>query len=157
MTTAADSTSGTKLDSNTESHSTVVLKLQSWIESLKSRTISSCWLLSMTQTDYLVCGWCRINIQGFYSSRMFYPCFRRSMFDVITNYTEEHLQKRSHIRAGLLKSKLNTRSMYTCSIITLFCYYFFNELQSSDMQFGFKRGHSTTLCSLIYKEVVNHY
>ena len=32
-----------------------------------------------------------------------------------------------------------------------------NELQSSDMQFGFKQGHSTTLCSLIYKEVVNHY
>ena len=32
-----------------------------------------------------------------------------------------------------------------------------NELQASDMQFGFKQGHSTTLCSLIYKEVVNHY
>ena len=25
------------------------------------------------------------------------------------------------------------------------------------MQFDFKQGQSTTLCSLIYKEVVNHY
>ena len=32
-----------------------------------------------------------------------------------------------------------------------------NDLQSSDMQFDFKQGQSTTLCSLIYKEVVNHY
>ena len=26
-----------------------------------------------------------------------------------------------------------------------------DELQSSDMQFGYKQGHSTTLCTLIYK------
>ena len=32
-----------------------------------------------------------------------------------------------------------------------------DELQSSDMQFGYKQGHSTTLCTLIYKEVVHHY
>ena len=32
-----------------------------------------------------------------------------------------------------------------------------DELQSSDMQFGYKQGHSTTLCILIYKEVVHHY
>ena len=25
------------------------------------------------------------------------------------------------------------------------------------MQFGFKEGHSTTLCTLIYKEVIDHY
>ena len=31
------------------------------------------------------------------------------------------------------------------------------QLQSSDMQFGYKGGHSTTLCTLIYKEVINHY
>ena len=29
-----------------------------------------------------------------------------------------------------------------------------DELQSSDMQFGYKQGHSTTLCTLIYKEVL---
>ena len=32
-----------------------------------------------------------------------------------------------------------------------------DELQSSDMQFLYKQGHSTTLCTLIYKDVVNHY
>ena len=32
-----------------------------------------------------------------------------------------------------------------------------DELQSSDIQFGYKQGHSTTLCTLIYKEVVDHY
>ena len=25
------------------------------------------------------------------------------------------------------------------------------------MQFGFKRGHSTVMCSLIFKEIVDHY
>ena len=32
-----------------------------------------------------------------------------------------------------------------------------DELQSSDMQFGYKQGHSTTLCTLIHDEVVHHY
>ena len=32
-----------------------------------------------------------------------------------------------------------------------------DELQSSDMQFRYKQGHSTTLCTLIYEEVVHHY
>ena len=32
-----------------------------------------------------------------------------------------------------------------------------DELLSSDMQFGYKQGHSTTLCTLIYKEVAHHY
>ena len=31
------------------------------------------------------------------------------------------------------------------------------QLQSSDMQFGYKESHSTTLCTLIYKEVIDHY
>ena len=32
-----------------------------------------------------------------------------------------------------------------------------DELHSSDMQFGYKQGHPTTLCTLILKEVVHHY
>ena len=31
------------------------------------------------------------------------------------------------------------------------------QLQSSDMQFSYKEGHATTLCELIYKEVIDHY
>ena len=31
------------------------------------------------------------------------------------------------------------------------------QLQSSDMQFGYKKDHSTTLCTLIYKEVIDNY
>ena len=31
------------------------------------------------------------------------------------------------------------------------------QFQSSDMQFGYKDGHSTTLCTLIYKEIIDHY
>ena len=31
------------------------------------------------------------------------------------------------------------------------------HIQSSDMQFGYKESHSTTLCTLIYKEVIDHY
>ena len=36
-------------------------------------------------------------------------------------------------------------------------YLYKDQLQASDMQFGFKEGHSTTMCSLIYQEVVSHY
>ena len=31
------------------------------------------------------------------------------------------------------------------------------QIQSSDMQFDYKGDHSTTLCTLIYKEVIDHY
>ena len=31
------------------------------------------------------------------------------------------------------------------------------HLQSSNMQFGYKESHSTQLCTLIYKEVIDHY
>ncbi len=36
-------------------------------------------------------------------------------------------------------------------------YLYKDELKASDMQFGFKEGHSTTMCSLIYQEVISHY
>ena len=39
--------------------------------------------------------------------------------------------------------------------ITLFLHG--NYLNTSDMQFGYKKGHSTTMCALIYKEIVNQY
>ena len=34
---------------------------------------------------------------------------------------------------------------------------FRGQLEASDMQFGFKRGHFTVMCSLIFKEIVDHY
>ena len=34
---------------------------------------------------------------------------------------------------------------------------FGGQLEASDMQFGFKRGHSTVMCSVIFKEIVDHY
>ena len=34
---------------------------------------------------------------------------------------------------------------------------FRGQLEASDMQFGFKSGHSTVMCSLIFKEIVDHY
>ena len=34
---------------------------------------------------------------------------------------------------------------------------FGSQLEASDMQFGFKRAHSTVMCSLILKEIVDHY
>ena len=39
--------------------------------------------------------------------------------------------------------------------ITLFLHG--NYLKTSDMQFGYKKGHSTTMCILIYKEIINQY
>ena len=39
--------------------------------------------------------------------------------------------------------------------ITLFLHG--NYLNISDMQFGYKKGHSTTMCTLIYKEIINQY
>ena len=39
--------------------------------------------------------------------------------------------------------------------VTLFLYG--NYLSTSDMQFGYKKGHSTTMCTLIYKEINNQY
>ena len=32
-----------------------------------------------------------------------------------------------------------------------------NYLSTSDMKFGYKKGHSTTVCTLIYKEIINQY
>ena len=32
-----------------------------------------------------------------------------------------------------------------------------NYLNSSNMQFGYKKGHSTTIYTLIYKEIINKY
>ena len=32
-----------------------------------------------------------------------------------------------------------------------------NYLSTSEMQFGYKKGHSTTMCTLIYKEIINQY
>ena len=45
--------------------------------------------------------------------------------------------------------------------IKLFDYIFIelntDSLKTDDMQFGFKRNHSTVLCSAIYIETINHY
>ena len=32
-----------------------------------------------------------------------------------------------------------------------------NYLITSDIQFGYKKGHSTTICTLIYKDIINQY
>ena len=32
-----------------------------------------------------------------------------------------------------------------------------DSLNTSEMQFGFKKNHSTTMCTVILKEVVSHY
>ena len=37
--------------------------------------------------------------------------------------------------------------------VTLFL--FGNYLSTSDMQFGYKNGHSTIMCTLIFKEIIN--
>ena len=34
---------------------------------------------------------------------------------------------------------------------------FGGQLEASDMQFDSKRGHSTVMCSLIFREIVDHY
>ena len=39
--------------------------------------------------------------------------------------------------------------------VTLFLYG--NYLSTSDMQVGYKKGHSTTMCTLIYKEIIKQY
>ena len=39
--------------------------------------------------------------------------------------------------------------------ITLFLHG--NYLNTSDMKFVYKKGHSTTMCTLIYKEIINQY
>ena len=86
---------------------------------------------------------------------------------LVHGYTPEDLKKSSIIsipkdNTASLTSSDNYRgiSLFN-SICKLFdgviLLLYGNELQSSDMQIGFKQGPSTTLCSLIYKEVVNHY
>ena len=47
---------------------------------------------------------------------------------------------------------------YMCKLydnITLFLHG--NYLNTSDMQFGYKNGHSKTMCTLINKEIINQY
>ena len=34
---------------------------------------------------------------------------------------------------------------------------FGSQLEATDMQFGFISGHSTVMCSLIFKDIVDHY
>ena len=51
-------------------------------------------------------------------------------------------------------SLLNSHSKLFDHIILL---KYSKQLQSSDIQFGYKGGHLTTLCTLIYKEVIDHY
>ena len=47
------------------------------------------------------------------------------------------------------------------SICKLFDYVIINlyekQLKTSDMQFGFKNNHSTSMCSAIYMEIINQY
>ena len=49
------------------------------------------------------------------------------------------------------------RSVNYLTIIIIILLKYSKQLQSSDMQFGYKGGHSTALCTLIYKEVIDHY
>ena len=86
---------------------------------------------------------------------------------LVHGYTPEDLLKSSIIsnpkdNTASLTSSDNYRGIslfnYICKLFdNVILLLYRNELQSSDMQFGFKHGHSTTFCSLIYKEVVNYY
>ena len=82
-------------------------------------------------------------------------------------YTPDDLLKSSIMSINKdATDSLTTRDNYRgISMFNAICKLFDNvilvfygvELQSTDMQFVYKQGHSTTLCTLIYKEVVHHY
>ena len=86
---------------------------------------------------------------------------------LILGYTPDDLLKVSNISIPKdSTASLTTGGNYRgISLFNALCKLFDNvilllygvELQSSDMQFGYKQGHSTTLCTLVYKEVVHHY
>ena len=85
---------------------------------------------------------------------------------LIHGYTPDDLLKSSIIsipkdRTASLTTSDNYRgiSLFNaiCKLLDNVILLYGDELQSSDMQFGYKQGHSTTLCTLIYKEVVHHY
>ena len=42
-------------------------------------------------------------------------------------------------------------------IYILFILRYLEQLQTSDMQYAFKRKHSTAMCNLVSKEVLSHY
>ena len=82
-------------------------------------------------------------------------------------YTPEALLKSTiisipkDIAASLTKSD-NYRgiSLFNsiCKLLDHFILFLFgSQLEASDMQFGFRRGHSTVMCSLIFKEIFYHY
>ena len=63
---------------------------------------------------------------------------------------------------GSMSSSDNYRGIsMSNSLCKLFDYIFIelnaDSLKTDDMQFGFKRNHSTVLCSAIYIETINHY
>ena len=63
---------------------------------------------------------------------------------------------------GSMSSSDNYRGIsMSNSLGKLFDYIFIelnaDSLKTDDMQFGFKRNHSTVLCSAIYIETINHY
>ena len=65
-----------------------------------------------------------------------------------------------------IRSSLNSSDNYRgislfngiCKLFDYVIMHTFNDyLYTSDMQFGFKPQHSTTMCSLVYHEIINNY
>ena len=61
-----------------------------------------------------------------------------------------------------LSSDDNQRGVSLCSsLFKLFELVLLNKqndkLKTSDMQYAYKSGHSTTVCTLVFKDVINHY
>ena len=66
-------------------------------------------------------------------------------------------------KQGLLNDSNNYRGISLCNalaklldliVIEKYHYYLLN---SSNLQFGFESGHSTTMCSVIHKEIITYY
>ena len=62
---------------------------------------------------------------------------------------------------GSLSKSDNYRGISLVNFCKLFDYVIINlydkQLKTSDIQFGFKSNHSTTMCSAIYMEIINQY
>ena len=112
--------------------------------------------------------------RGFNSNHLIYGCHRLNVIlSILFNsmmshgYYPQELLKSTIIsipkdRSASLSNSDNYRgiSLFN-SMCKLFDYVIIElsgtSLSTSDMQFGFKREHSTTMCTVILKEVVNHY
>lgn len=98
---------------------------------------------------------CIVYISLLFSSMLIHGCNANDMLSsvIVSILKDVH---------GSMSDSSNYRGIALCSTLSKLLDYivlskYKNELSSSDLQYAFKEGHSTSMCSVVLKEVVGQY